>query len=188
HEGTGDGREDGVAPARDHLRSAVRNLGERLPVSRRGADQTHERLLGQDLERRTGVRAGQPLAERVELPGHLETAWRELARPLEPRERVRVFDALGDRLGGQRRAFLVHPGEPSGALELVYEPALEWKQVDDVSGGVVELCRRERTHRPVVLLDRKSTRLNSSHVSISYAVFCLKKKKTTTTETRGVTS
>src|SRR5437868_12148557 len=28
-----------------------------------------------------------------------------------------------------------------------------------------------------VFLDRKSTRLNSSHVSISYAVFCLKKKK-----------
>src|SRR5690625_5463639 len=27
-----------------------------------------------------------------------------------------------------------------------------------------------------VLLDRKSTRLNSSHVAISYAVFCLKKK------------
>src|SRR5207253_5667823 len=30
----------------------------------------------------------------------------------------------------------------------------------------------------VVQLDRKSTRLNSSHVAISYAVFCLKKKKT----------
>src|SRR5699024_12205363 len=29
-------------------------------------------------------------------------------------------------------------------------------------------------------LDRKSTRLNSSHVSISYAVFCLKKKKANT--------
>src|SRR5690625_6645152 len=28
-----------------------------------------------------------------------------------------------------------------------------------------------------VILDRKSTRLNSSHVAISYAVFCLKKKK-----------
>src|SRR4051812_49753440 len=28
------------------------------------------------------------------------------------------------------------------------------------------------------ILDRKSTRLNSSHMSISYAVFCLKKKKT----------
>src|SRR3712207_7889670 len=29
----------------------------------------------------------------------------------------------------------------------------------------------------VVTLDRKSTRLNSSHANISYAVFCLKKKK-----------
>src|SRR5690625_5466677 len=29
----------------------------------------------------------------------------------------------------------------------------------------------------VQLLDRKSTRLNSSHVAISYAVFCLKKKR-----------
>src|SRR5207253_3965087 len=32
---------------------------------------------------------------------------------------------------------------------------------------------------PRVLGDRKSTRLNSSHVAISYAVFCLKKKKRT---------
>src|SRR5690625_7086943 len=31
--------------------------------------------------------------------------------------------------------------------------------------------------------DRKSTRLNSSHVAISYAVFCLKKKKRSTTST-----
>src|SRR5690606_41107825 len=31
----------------------------------------------------------------------------------------------------------------------------------------------------VFTLDRKSTRLNSSHVKISYAVFCLKKKKIT---------
>src|SRR5439155_14121668 len=30
--------------------------------------------------------------------------------------------------------------------------------------------------------DRKSTRLNSSHVAISYAVFCLKKKKATSSE------
>src|SRR5436190_15140316 len=35
-----------------------------------------------------------------------------------------------------------------------------------VAGGVRETCR-----------DRKSTRLNSSHTVISYAVFCLKKKK-----------
>src|SRR3989442_5894035 len=33
-------------------------------------------------------------------------------------------------------------------------------------------------------IDRKSTRLNSSHVRISYAVFCLKKKKTRCQETK----
>src|SRR5438128_4007485 len=40
-------------------------------------------------------------------------------------------------------------------------------------------------HRPGP--DRKSTRLNSSHGSISYAVFCLKKKKKKTTNTTTVT-
>src|SRR2546428_3968649 len=34
--------------------------------------------------------------------------------------------------------------------------------------------------RKQLLTDRKSTRLNSSHDQISYAVFCLKKKKTST--------
>src|SRR3712207_8168969 len=33
------------------------------------------------------------------------------------------------------------------------------------------------TGLPTKALDRKSTRLNSSHANISYAVFCLKKKK-----------
>src|SRR5437773_6070928 len=35
-------------------------------------------------------------------------------------------------------------------------------------------------------LDRKSTRLNSSHITISYAVFCLKKKNIKTSLKRGV--
>src|SRR5207253_10745222 len=41
---------------------------------------------------------------------------------------------------------------------------------------------------PQLRKDRKSTRLNSSHVAISYAVFCLKKKKTKTdgTNTRSI--
>src|SRR2546430_3940491 len=39
-------------------------------------------------------------------------------------------------------------------------------------------CLRRADDRPAdSLLDRKSTRLNSSHSQISYAVFCLKKKK-----------
>src|SRR2546430_6460322 len=39
--------------------------------------------------------------------------------------------------------------------------------------------QRNRGRRPctAISLDRKSTRLNSSHSQISYAVFCLKKKK-----------
>src|SRR5438874_7239207 len=40
--------------------------------------------------------------------------------------------------------------------------------------GRVGVCRTLQVVPP----DRKSTRLNSSHVEISYAVFCLKKKKT----------
>src|SRR5438067_5240031 len=39
------------------------------------------------------------------------------------------------------------------------------------------ICNREKASRTRSTIDRKSTRLNSSHVSISYAVFCLKKKK-----------
>src|SRR5437868_11422223 len=37
--------------------------------------------------------------------------------------------------------------------------------------------RGRQRHQASLSGDRKSTRLNSSHVSISYAVFCLKKKK-----------
>src|SRR5690625_6229484 len=39
------------------------------------------------------------------------------------------------------------------------------------------LCDRCNTAIGTLGEDRKSTRLNSSHVAISYAVFCLKKKK-----------
>src|SRR2546426_5887680 len=38
--------------------------------------------------------------------------------------------------------------------------------------------RHRRYSGPACVEDRKSTRLNSSHLVISYAVFCLKKKKT----------
>src|SRR2546426_5858942 len=41
----------------------------------------------------------------------------------------------------------------------------------------IGMCRRERPSGLLEPTDRKSTRLNSSHLVISYAVFCLKKKK-----------
>src|SRR2546430_7011172 len=44
--------------------------------------------------------------------------------------------------------------------------------------GFVPLASAQEAS-PDALVDRKSTRLNSSHSQISYAVFCLKKKKKT---------
>src|SRR3712207_7020689 len=42
----------------------------------------------------------------------------------------------------------------------------------------VEAFEAARSAARAAMQDRKSTRLNSSHANISYAVFCLKKKKT----------
>src|SRR3712207_7272423 len=75
-----------------------------------------------------------------------------------------LFRSRGGRDGGRRGAGLglASPGRDRGRA---------WP----LSGLAVE--------RVLALpaADRKSTRLNSSHANISYAVFCLKKKKTTTT-------
>src|SRR3712207_8927061 len=46
--------------------------------------------------------------------------------------------------------------------------AIEWRAADGTWSGAIEL-------EPFGPEDRKSTRLNSSHANISYAVFCLKK-------------
>src|SRR3712207_7312297 len=41
--------------------------------------------------------------------------------------------------------------------------------------GCLRTCKGQKTRHDVGVPDRKSTRLNSSHANISYAVFCLKK-------------
>src|SRR3712207_8983549 len=55
-----------------------------------------------------------------------------------------------------------------------------------LSRGVLPMAVTLRTARPAdrdaVVEDRKSTRLNSSHANISYAVFCLKKKTKESTD------
>src|SRR5207248_10439022 len=78
--------------------------------------------------------------------------------------------------GGQRqrisiaRAAVLEPNfvvldEPTSALDMLFQA-----QMVDRAGRLVQ-------HHEI--RDRKSTRLNSSHRTISYAVFCLKKKKNT---------
>src|SRR2546429_2470625 len=64
--------------------------------------------------------------------------------------------------------------------------SLNWSQTSNWSHLQQLKQRKERTWRkrvgvePTPESDRKSTRLNSSHGYISYAVFCLKKKKRST--------
>src|SRR5690349_7660149 len=56
---------------------------------------------------------------------------------------------------------------PADSLEAIYDKYADVAKLSKFSGGIGVAWHR----------DRKSTRLNSSHVEISYAVFCLKKKK-----------
>src|SRR3712207_7959777 len=54
-------------------------------------------------------------------------------------------------------------------------------QLSSFADEVTRVAREVGTEGNLGGQDRKSTRLNSSHANISYAVFCLKKKKTTLT-------
>src|SRR3712207_7820686 len=66
----------------------------------------------------------------------------------------------------------------SDVYRLIAKRLLKSKVVP-VLGAGVNLCERppDAVFKQGRYLDRKSTRLNSSHANISYAVFCLKKKK-----------
>src|SRR3712207_7385094 len=60
----------------------------------------------------------------------------------------------------------------------------------DAQPGIAQALRVQAVPLVVMILqgqDRKSTRLNSSHANISYAVFCLKKKKKSSKSTREKT-
>src|SRR3712207_7184881 len=64
---------------------------------------------------------------------------------------------------------------PAGARDLIADHAVDLP----VGTGFAFAHRllESRVRRVTTNVDRKSTRLNSSHANISYAVFCLKKKK-----------
>src|SRR5690606_18232950 len=66
----------------------------------------------------------------------------------------------------------------SDILQKIYDDPAYYKELlEKNKDNLKSLQAYEKSKRKVQELDRKSTRLNSSHVKISYAVFCLKKKK-----------
>src|SRR3712207_8783741 len=76
-----------------------------------------------------------------------------------------------------------HAGEDEGDVEDLLQVVVGSRPPDGVLvgeiGGIGAAVAGRAERRPVLLAeDRKSTRLNSSHANISYAVFCLKKKNT----------
>src|SRR3989442_10476099 len=81
-----------------------------------------------------------------------------------PRSTLFPYTTLFRSGGSPNRAGAPRPRGPESRVQ----PAVLWSTQFDGS----QVVRRRSG-------DRKSTRLNSSHVRISYAVFCLKKKKKT---------
>src|SRR5258707_10100083 len=81
--------------------------------------------------------------------------------------RLRAIATLGDQ--SQRTAKAI------AWVRANYAKPLRIEDLAKIAGmGVSTLHHHFRT---LTAIDRKSTRLNSSHANISYAVFCLKKKK-----------
>src|SRR5438067_3562067 len=79
----------------------------------------------------------------------------------------------------------IYPLSLHDALPIYGAQQFTGRDIDDVYSDYFRRVREMAAsglvdclaHLDLVKIDRKSTRLNSSHVSISYAVFCLKKKK-----------
>src|SRR5699024_12156167 len=94
-----------------------------------------------------------------------------LCAPLFPYTTLFRSLLTGNRTDGPQRVNV----QPSGVLQVFRAVPLCH------GGGVGTLGPAQGLIEPVAQAgaDRKSTRLNSSHVSISYAVFCLKKKNAT---------
>src|SRR5690348_17645582 len=82
-----------------------------------------------------------------------------------------AFHELEEAAGLPVRGLVLVQEGQMGFLELVKE----FVPVDRFQ--VLVVGERDAQHAGFLAVDRKSTRLNSSHPSISYAVFCLKKKK-----------
>src|SRR2546430_8549024 len=74
------------------------------------------------------------------------------------------------------RSIVLIPSDAQASGSGIGHVAFRVDSLDEVR-SVYEKVRKLPYAKPEPVSDRKSTRLNSSHSQISYAVFCLKKKK-----------
>src|SRR5207302_6855548 len=88
------------------------------------------------------------------------------------------------RRSSDLKSFARSPIEPSSIPNAVHETTVT--TTTSARAGTAARPGLKPSNSTVVS-DRKSTRLNSSHVKISYAVFCLKKKKKKKKEKREMT-
>src|SRR5256885_2243022 len=127
----------------------------------------------------TGV-VGQRFTQLLEHHPWFEVAWLAASDRSEGREygdaaRWRLKTAIPERVARMRVSAATPDGVPKiifAALDATIAAELE-PRFADAGCAVITNSSALRMAKE----DRKSTRLNSSHLVISYAVFCLKKKK-----------
>src|SRR5690625_6666946 len=100
------------------------------------------------------------------------TVIEELRPDLPEAERASIAHAIG--IGGVKYADLSTAHDSDYTFDLDRMLALTGNTAPYLQYAV---ARIRSIQRKAAEQDRKSTRLNSSHVAISYAVFCLKKKR-----------
>src|SRR5690625_6060665 len=146
----------------DHVRSAMMLVADGVRPGNEGRGYVLRRLI------RRAVRS-------VRLLGHHQPAMPQLlpASQAVMRESYPVlesdFQRISEIIYAEEEAFLRTLATGTTIFDQVSS------SVKEEGGGVLPGADAFRLH-DTYGLDRKSTRLNSSHVAISYAVFCLKKK------------
>src|SRR5438045_6365611 len=101
--------------------------------------------------------------------------WKQLTQPANEKGIFRspIYPA---RLGIRRRIRTLKPTSLK-SRQLAFGLTLFFKVLAMRQNQVVDALPECEKQFVLMNIDRKSTRLNSSHLGISYAVFCLKKKK-----------
>src|SRR5690348_10742163 len=118
----------------------------------------------------------------VRVIGDIRIEASELSRVLdvlvgvgEGERAVRGVDLPGLRQCRRRERQQSHRAQTSGH-SLHHVSPLFFRGLTTIRSNTSSRCRKWCHKAAPTWIDRKSTRLNSSHPSISYAVFCLKKK------------